>query len=275
MPASPFLFDRPTVVVGEDKLQTDMLCNLLRGVVSREVVRTRDVAQAMGQISAGYAMHIVGWDRSPTEAIEYILRARRAKENPHRAAPIVVVCTNPTENDYKLAQEAGATAVFAKPVAIGPLVKMFEKVKADPRPFVDSPNYVGPCRRRGMMSGGGPRRRKSDQPVTPPPASYNSQAIKDAVLLFNQINTGALDEAAQTCVRLRKMGNAEVDAPLVAAIDLVAPHLRGSDIPGPNSIVRLGGAAIVRLAQSIGSDGAQRQALVEGLVALNRKLAAA
>lgn len=271
--ATPLLFDRPAIVTGEDKLQTDIVAGLLRGVVTPEVVRSRDYKHAASLAqSGGFALHIVGWDKSPLDAIEYVFELRRARENRDRAAPVIILCASPTGNDYKMAQEAGATAVFAKPLALGPLVNLLKRVVADARPFVDTPSYVGPCRRRAILSGG-PRRRKGEvKPAAPAP--YAATAIKDAVLLYNQVTTGALDAAAETCLRLRKAGNADVDAPMVEALDLIAPHLKGNAVPSPDSIARVGAAAVVRLAQMIGGDEAQREALRDGIGQLARKMAA-
>lgn len=270
----PLLFDRPTLVAGEDKLQTDVIAGLLRGVLTPEVIRTRDFQHASSLAHAGgFALVVVGFDRSTVDAVEFIMSLRRNRANRDRTAPIIVLRTNPTENDYKVAQEAGATAVFAKPLALGPLQKFFAKVKSDVRPFVDVESYVGPCRRRAIIKGG-PRRRSGDQP-DPATQSYATRAIKDAVLMFNQINTGELDKAADTCSRLRRLGNVEVDAALVETLDLIAPFLHGSELPDRDSLVRLGGAAIVRLTQMIDGDEGQRRILADNLKLLGRKMASA
>jgi len=216
----PLLFDRPAIVAGEDKLQTDVIASQLRGVVVPEVVRTRDFAQALSLARpGGFALHIVGWDKNPLDAVEYILGIRRNRDSRDRAAPIIVACAAPTANDYKLAQEAGATAVFAKPLAIGPLLKLFAKVKADVRPFVDTQDYVGPCRRRAILSSAS-RRRRSDAP-DPASSAFASASIKYAMVLFNQVAEGDLDQAAETAARLRLTGEAAADAMLVAALDQI------------------------------------------------------
>jgi len=197
---------------------------------------------------------------------------RRSKENRDRAAPAIVLCTAPSANDYKMAQEAGASAVFAKPLALGPLVKLLARVKDDKRPFVETTDYVGPCRRRALLESG-PRRRRGD-PAPPPPPPYAATAIKEAVLLYNQVSTGALFAAAATCARLRKAGNVDVDAPMVEALDLIAPYLQGEGVPEPDSIARVGAAAVVRLAQMIGGAEADRLALRDGISKLARKVTA-
>lgn len=268
---APLLFDRPAIVTGEDKLQTDILAGLLRGVVTPEVVRTRDYKHAASLArSGGFALHIVGWDKSPLDAIEYVFELRRARENRDRAAPVIILCAAPTANDHKMAQEAGATAVFTKPLALGPLVTLLNRVVADVRPFIDTPAYVGPCRRRAILSGGPRRRRGESKPPPPPP--YAAAAIKDAVLLYNQVTTGELAAAAETCARLRKAGNADVDAPMVEALDLIAPPLKGHIVPGPDSIARVGAAAVVRLAQMIGGEESHREALRDGITQLAKKV---
>jgi hypothetical protein len=268
------LFDRPAIATDEDKLQMDVIAGILRGVVVPEVVRTRDYAHAASLArTGGLALHIVGWDKDPLETIQYIYEMRRSKEKRDRAAAAIVLCAAPSPNDYKIAQEAGATAVFATPLALGPLMKLMARVKDDRRPFVETPDDVGPCRRRAILDGG-PRRR-SDDPAPPPPAPYAATAIKEAVLLYNQVSTGALYAAAATCARLRKAGNVDVDAPMVEALDLIAPYLHGEGIPDPDSIARVGAAAVVRLAQMIGANKADRHALRDGIAKLAQKVAVA
>lgn len=270
---APLLFDQPAIVTGEDKLQTEIIAGILRGVVVPEAARTRSYAEARALAkTASFALHVVGWDKDPLEAIQYLYDLRRLPDRRSRAAPAIVVCAAPSANDYKMAQEAGATAVFAKPLALGSLLKLLGKVKDDKRPFVESPNYVGPCRRRAMLHGG-PRRRRSD-PLAAPPPPYAATAIKEAVLLYNQVNAGTFDAAFETCARLRKAGNVDVDAPMVEALDLIAPFLAGRHGAQGDEIARVGSAAVVRLAQMIGGDEVQRRALRDGIGQLARKVAA-
>jgi CheY-like chemotaxis protein len=267
------LFDRPAIVTGEDKLQTDIIADLIRGVVAPEVVRTREYKHGIALAQAGgFALHLVGWDKSPPDALDYVVRLRRDRDNRDRAAPVIILCAAPTANDYKMAQEAGATAVFAKPIALGSLMKLFEKVKADPRPFVDAQSYIGPCRRRAILSGG-PKRRRADAATTVT-SGYTAGAIKDAVILFRQVSSGDLAGAAETCARLQKASDAASDAPMAEALALIAPYLRGSDAPHRDSVPSVGAAAVVRLAQTIGADEAQRGALRDGVAKLARKVAA-
>jgi two-component system, chemotaxis family, chemotaxis protein CheY len=60
------------------------------------------------------------------------------------------------------ARDAGVSELVAKPIVPARLLARLDAAVFQPRPFVKSPAYIGPSRRRSIKGASGPRRRASD-----------------------------------------------------------------------------------------------------------------
>ena len=60
----------------------------------------------------------------------------------------------------------GAIAIIGKPISSAVLSNTIKKVLGKPRPFIEGANYVGPCRRAGIVTAGtGKHRRQTDPAI--------------------------------------------------------------------------------------------------------------
>ncbi len=74
----------------------------------------------------------------------------------------VIVCTAYTSPDFvEQARDLGATEVMVKPVSAEKLAKRIQHVIEHPRPFIKSPDFFGPDRRRKIIAFKGQDRRKN------------------------------------------------------------------------------------------------------------------
>jgi DNA-binding response OmpR family regulator len=150
-----------------------------RAIVS-EILRAAGVTRIFSAENANEALQemrmwqpgvvILEWALAPIDGVELTKRVRRGEPGVDRTVPIVMVTSRNTVADVELARAAGVHEYAIKPVSSGALLTRIEAAALRARRFVDSPVYVGPCRRRKKVDQyQGPRRRLAD------PVSEESQ----------------------------------------------------------------------------------------------------
>lgn len=109
-------------------------------------------------------------DKLPYELIEYI---RRNDKSPNEFAPIIAVSANANRSTVYRALNAGVHEFVALPLSVRTLWRSIHYSVFMGRPFVRTPEYFGPCRRRkDDETYTGPERR--DQTAT------NARAAQEA-----------------------------------------------------------------------------------------------
>lgn len=74
--------------------------------------------------------------------------------HPLRKAPVFVISSTLTLALAESFRHAGANAIIGKPISTAAQLNTMRKVLANPRPFIEGANYVGPCRRAGIVTAG-------------------------------------------------------------------------------------------------------------------------
>jgi DNA-binding response OmpR family regulator len=106
---------------------------------------------------------ILDWAIAPMDGIELTKLIRKNGAGIDRTVPIVMLTARNTVADVEVARKAGVHEYAIKPVSSGGLLARIEAAALRPRRFIDSPVYVGPCRRRKMLEQYiGPKRRLAD-----------------------------------------------------------------------------------------------------------------
>lgn len=80
------------------------------------------------------------------------IRARKTASNPF--LPIVVTASEPTPRLMRMASDAGADTIVAKPVSYKLIAERMEALVDARRPFIVTANYMGPDRRKDPRGGG-------------------------------------------------------------------------------------------------------------------------
>lgn len=150
-------------VVASNKFEMQLLVDLLRNAGVKQIVPLSDMSFAFEGFRNSRANLLFLALASEIDAIAFVRQLRRAKDHSHRRAPVMVISDVLTAAQAERFRQAGANAIIGKPVSTAALVNVTKKVLARPRPFVEGINYVGPCRRAGIvMAGPADRRRRSD-----------------------------------------------------------------------------------------------------------------
>lgn len=103
------------------------------------------------------------WEADGVDGLALCREIRMSADIPNRAVPVVVITARAARVDVEAARNAGVNEYVIKPVSAQSVLSRLQEVILRPRQFIESPNYVGPCRRRRKMAAyAGPFRRMSD-----------------------------------------------------------------------------------------------------------------
>jgi CheY-like chemotaxis protein len=152
-----------------------IIVGLLRSFGANAVMEVRNSFDAI-QMLNGQKIDILLCDDKlpPHGGLQVTYAIRRKRDNDNRTIPILIMSGETRESLVKIARDAGASMVLAKPVSASSLYDRLTWIAFTPRQFVDTPSYYGPDRRFKNEPYQGIGRRKTDQPAeaaaTPPPA---------------------------------------------------------------------------------------------------------
>jgi two-component system chemotaxis response regulator CheY len=120
--------------------------------------RSPDEAYQMVQVFA-FDLAIFEWCDMPKEAIELALKIRRDPDSPNPFLPIIMAVDRAEPGVIIDARDAGVNEIVARPMSLKALSSRMASIFENPRPFVRSDTYFGPCRRRKQVPFEGPDRR--------------------------------------------------------------------------------------------------------------------
>jgi two-component system chemotaxis response regulator CheY len=186
------LRDLVILVADPSSYMSMLIHSMLRGFGSNKVLEARSSTSVL-QILTNQKIDILICDsRLPPHGGLPLTRAiRRKQDNANRTIPILVMTSDGRETSVKLARDAGANMVIAKPMSPGSLYDRLAWIAFNPRQFVDTPTYFGPDRRfkiEGYPNGVG--RRKGDKAVEIAEESGPALAQGDIDSLFSAVRTG-------------------------------------------------------------------------------------
>jgi two-component system chemotaxis response regulator CheY len=142
---------------------------LLRGML--HAFDIKDIVQADG-VKAGLEamrrhkpdMVFLDWFMEPSDGLELVRAVRRpdaGEDGIDPYTPIIMMTGYAEEHRVKEARDAGVTEFLGKPISADSVLRRLIAVVEHPRPFVRTPTYFGPDRRRKQRPFKGPDRRRS------------------------------------------------------------------------------------------------------------------
>jgi len=122
---------------------------MLHGLGARRIAEASDGAEAL-EATSGHAPDIIiaDVDLDVITGIELTRMLRRSDTKLVRTVSVILTASAPTRGDVVAMRNAGANEVLVKPFSIRHLADRIRSCVLYPRPFIDVPAYVGPCRRR-------------------------------------------------------------------------------------------------------------------------------
>ncbi len=157
----------------------------MRGVVADSlrrltVTNINAAASAMEAFTVGRTFKpdiiFVDWDAGRMSGLEFTREVRRNTTGMSRETPIILLAGIIDHDQLMSARQSGINEFLLKPVSAQGVLSRVEEVVLRPRKFIDSRNYVGPCRRRkDDPAYTGPWRRLTDEP----PQKATSEMAKE------------------------------------------------------------------------------------------------
>lgn len=155
------------LVVDDNKNMRTLVGSILQGFGISSVREAANGADAL-EILYRWSVDLVICDymMDGMNGVELVRRIRTAPDSPNRFVPIIMLSGHSQQERVMEARDAGANEFLAKPVTAAALADRVNRVLQRPRPFIRSPRYTGPDRRRRADPNyPGPFRRDSDPPA--------------------------------------------------------------------------------------------------------------
>jgi CheY-like chemotaxis protein len=275
---------RSIVVAVRGKVDRDIVVDMLRSSGYAPLTAYKSVEEAEQNFSRDQPNILVFDDQAVEDALHWV-RAFRRSPSKFRAMQMVLILSEPTLNSLAAAKNAGVDEMVAKPISFHAMLEKVQCAVLQPRPFVDHPVYVGPCRRRKIRPLlGAPLRRESDQPSNEPVTLEPNvaEAIKRLAVLLQQKPVETRAAAVAFVPEVDKVR----DLAQRANAQAVAHVARGltryvQAVPGPNDfdprVLQAHVASLVLLATTPGLDQSNRSTIhdqLDNLVARALKAAA-
>lgn len=154
-----------SILVVEDVAPMRELIAAILDSLDVGTVFTAETAERGFQIFCKHSPDIVitDWNMKPMNGIEFTKLLRTSALSPNRRVPVVLVTGYAASQRVATARDAGITEFLAKPFSANDLAKRIIHIINKPRDFLETPQYIGPDRRRAIGPHyPGPFRRDSD-----------------------------------------------------------------------------------------------------------------
>lgn len=136
------------LVVDDEPNMRRLLTELLHALGVASIRVARDGEHAL-EILREFQPDVIiaDWRMAPMDGLEFIREVRQLPEALNPFVPVMMLSGHTEEWRVKQARDLGVNIFLAKPVSARTLISHIVKLIEDPRPFVRTPNYIGPDRR--------------------------------------------------------------------------------------------------------------------------------
>jgi len=167
---SGYRFDKLRVLVVDDSAHMrKLVAEILRAFGVVNVVEASDAERAWGMLREfSPDVLILDWQMEGMTGVELVQKIRTASESPNPFIPVIMLTGYTQVDRVREARDAGVNEFLAKPVAVKGILTRLISVIENPRPFVRTKDYFGPCRRRRTDEYRGPERRSTSGEVDLP-----------------------------------------------------------------------------------------------------------
>jgi DNA-binding response OmpR family regulator len=94
---------------------------------------------------------VVAADAEPIDGLEWVRRLRRQRKLGYKT-PVVLIAPSLSPALVEASRTAGANAIIGLPLTGRTLIKTVKRVFAQNRPFTEGADYIGPCKRTGIIT---------------------------------------------------------------------------------------------------------------------------
>ena len=165
-----------------------IVCDILRGFGIRDLLQAASADDLRGQVDQHRPGIIFMGEFPELSGLAFAKQIRAGYNFVPRETSIILLANAPTRAFLEAARAVGVDEIVAVPFTTQALMARLRSVLDRPRPFVDCPTYVGPCRRRVMLQDyKGPLRRAADPAMAAPSGPlWSMEGNRSAVRLCIQ-----------------------------------------------------------------------------------------
>ncbi len=151
------------LIVDPNAFMRSLIKNVLHVFGAENFIEANDGADAFKAMqNLAPDIIITEWMMDPLDGLDFTRLVRTGKDSLNPFVPIIMMTAYSEKQSVVEARDTGITEFIAKPLSAKTLMARVTAVIEHPRPFIRSPRYFGPDRRRGQTSDyKGPERRKS------------------------------------------------------------------------------------------------------------------
>lgn len=155
--------DLAVLVVEDAAHMASLVCGILKSLGVGRIYEARNGDDALNKL-ASYPIDIALIDNlePPLDGLAVVKTVRTAQSQLPKAVPVIYMTAKAHKSAVLAARDAGVTEVLSKPFSAAQLIARIDSVLKKPRSLVQSPDFVGPDRRRREKPPR-ERRRRADQ----------------------------------------------------------------------------------------------------------------
>ncbi len=169
-----YRFDRLKILLVDDNAHMRKLITTILHAFGVSHIYEADTAkQAWGMLrECNVDVIFVDWVMEGMSGIELAKMIRTSPSSPNPFVPMIMLTGHTQIEHVREARDAGINEFLAKPASVNAVLMRLIAVIDQPRPFVRTTSYFGPCRRRRDEEYYGPERRTTKEPDAADAASF-------------------------------------------------------------------------------------------------------
>ncbi len=150
------------MIVDDDKLVQKLVADVLKNLGFGKTHKADDGKSALKMLEGTQVDFIFcDWRMPEMTGPEFIKQIRSGKTRVNPFIPIIMLTGNAEVHQVIEARNIGANDYLIKPFTVKQITKRIIELVDNPREFIASPKYTGPCRRRKNVPPKGTDRRKA------------------------------------------------------------------------------------------------------------------
>ena len=166
---SEYNFDRLRVLVVDDNAHMRKLVTTILQAFGISLIAEAESADRAWQSlrASNPDVIVLDWVMEGMSGVELVRSIRATPQAPNPFVPVIMLSGHTSLEHVRQARDAGVNEFIAKPVSVRTMMSRLVAVIENPRPYVRSGSFFGPCRRRRNIAEyqGAERRNDSSQQV--------------------------------------------------------------------------------------------------------------
>lgn len=168
------------LIIDDNSMMVAIIKTLLHGFGVHEIYDANDAITGFEELTNSKIDVILLDNKMDTlDGVEFTRMVRTAADSPNHYVPIIMISAHTERSRVQQARDVGINEFVSKPLSAKNLSDRISEVIKNPRPFIETPKYFGPDRRRTKNSTyKGPERRN---PISTAPEPENKDTIEEQI----------------------------------------------------------------------------------------------